>query len=162
MNKLLFQIGVILCIAGAIWISFLFLDGNRTSEELILEELNSVNIKLDLIGNDIGYYKILIPNFDKDEIYLQILDSNKNIISEHSIQTKLSVGYFDYQNGTYLVKVTNISEEPVALQIEFGNTNSKKMIPAGIIILVGVIMIIVFSFIRLKNYKIAHPDENIS
>jgi hypothetical protein len=36
------------------------------------------------------------------------------------------------------------------------------MIPAGVLILVGAITIIVISYLKIKNYKIEQPDENIS
>ena len=79
------------------------------------------------------------------------------------IQTKMSVGYFDFnEDGTHTVKVTNISKNQINLQVEFGNTNSQQMIPAGILILVGAITMIVMSYLKIKNYKIEQPDENIS
>ena len=43
------------------------------------------------------------------------------------------------QNGTYTVKVTNISKNSINMQVEFGNTNSQEMIPAGVLILVGAV-----------------------
>ena len=46
--------------------------------------------------------------------------------------------------------------------MEFGDTNSQEMIPAGILILVGAVTLVVMSFLKIKNYKMAQPDENIS
>jgi len=159
----LLKIGIILSIAGMIWISAVFLEGNRISEEFLLEPANSQSMSLDFVGNDIGYYRVFMPEFSGDEIFVQVLDIEGNVISEQSVHTKMAVGYFDYKKtGKYTLKFIDISENPINLQIEFGNTNSQKMIPSGIIVLAGVILIIFASYIKLKNYKIAHPDENIS
>ena len=75
----------------------------------------------------------------------------------------MSVGYFNFdQDGDYTLKIANISKNPIDLQIEFGNTNSKEMIPAGVLILVGAVTVIVMAFFKIKNYNIEQPDENIS
>ena len=85
------------------------------------------------------------------------------MIQEEKIQTKMSVGYFDFsKNGTYTIKITNISKNQIDVQIEFGNTNSQEMIPAGILIVVGSVIIMIMSYLKIKNYKIEQPDENIS
>ncbi len=145
-----------------IWISIVFLQGDRISDEFPLESSNSFSMNLGFVGDDIGYYKVFMPEFAGDEVFVQVLDSSDNVISEQSIHTKMSVGYFDYEKaGKYTIKITNISENQINLQVEFGDTNSQNMIPAGVVILVGSVMIIVASYMRLKNYKIEHPDENI-
>jgi predicted histidine transporter YuiF (NhaC family) len=96
-------------------------------------------------------------------IIFQILDKNQNIISEESVQTKMSVGYFNFEkSGTYTVKITNPSENQINLQVELGDANSENMILPGVMILVGAIIIIVLSYRKLKNYSIEQPDENIS
>jgi hypothetical protein len=163
LNVSIFKIGIILSIIGAVWISVVFLEGNRISEEFLLEPSSSNNIRLEFVGNDIGYYEIFMPEFSGEEVFVQVLDSNKNIISEQSVQTKMSVGYFDFdKNGEYSVRIANISENSTSLQVELGDTNSRNMIPPGVIVLVGTLMIIVASYMKLSDYKIAHPDENIS
>lgn len=158
------RIGIILCVIGMIWISIVFLEGNRVTEEFTLEPTNSHNIKVDLVGGEgIGYYKIFMPEFSSDELFIQIIDTKKNIISEQSIHTKMSVGYFDFKkNGEYSINILNISETLINLKVEFGNTNSQNMIPSGIIILVGTVLIILAAYLKLQNYKIEQPDENIS
>ena len=79
------------------------------------------------------------------------------------IQTKMSVGYFDFtEDGTYTLKATNISKNQINLQVELGNTNSQQMIPAGILILIGSVTMIIMSYMKIKNYNMAQPDENIS
>jgi predicted histidine transporter YuiF (NhaC family) len=74
----------------------------------------------------------------------------------------MSVGYFDfYEDGTHTIKVTNISKNQINLQVEFGNTESQEMTLAGILILAGAVTMIVISYLKIKNYKIEQPDENI-
>ena len=146
-----------------IWISAVFLDGDRITEEFLLESANSHSMSMDFLEEDIGYYKVFMHEFSGNEVFVQVLDSSGNVISEQSIHTKMAVGYFDYKKyGEYTLKITNISKEPIDLQIEFGDTNSQNMIPSGVLVLVGTIMIIFASYMRLKNYKITQPDENIS
>jgi len=152
-----------LSIIGMIWISLVFVEGEKITEQFLLEPSNSHKMNLDFQGNGIGYYKIFMPEYLGYEIFVQVLDNNKNIISEQTVHTKMSVGYFEFErNGKYTINVSNISKEQINMQIEFGETNSENMIPSGIMILVGVILIISISFTKLNNYKIEHPDENIS
>ena len=145
-----------------IWISFVFLQVDRISEEIVLKSSNSHDIELNFNGKGIGYYKVFMPEFGDDQVFVQILDKNQNIISEESIHTKMSVGYFDFEkSGIYTAKITNPSENQINLQIEFGDTNSENMISPGVMILVGAVMIIVSSYLKLKNYSIEQPDKNI-
>ena len=150
-------------IVGVIWISFIFVETEKIYDEILLKQSNSFESKLEFTGADIGFYKVYMPEFSGEEIFVQILDTQDNIIQEERIQTKMSVGYFDFnENGTYTVKVTNISKNLINMQVEFGNTNSQEMIPAGVLILVGAVTIIVMSYLKIKNYNMAQPDENIS
>lgn len=146
-----------------IWISFVFLQGDRILENTMLKPYSSHELWLDLNGIGIGYYKILMPEFKGEQLFVQILDKNNNIISEQSIQTKMSVGYFDFDSsGTYTMRVSNHVENQVNLQVEFGNTSSEEMTLPGILTVVGAIIILFSAYIKLKNYKIEQPDKNIS
>ena len=159
----LFKLGLVLIIVGIAWISFIFVQTEKTHNVILLKQSNSFESKLEFTGADIGFYKVYIPKFTGEEIFIQILDTQANVIQEERIQTKMSVGYFDFnEDGTYTVKATNISKNSINIQVEFGNTNSQEMIPAGVMILVGAVTIIVMSYLKLKNYNIAQPDENIS
>ena len=132
------------------------------SEEIMLKSYDSHEIKLYLHEEGIGYYKIVIPEFSGDPLFVHVLDKNHNILSEQIVQTRMSVGYFDFDHsGTYSAKITNPSKNQVNLQIELGNAQAETMIPPGIMILIGAIIIIVSSYIKLKNYNIEQPDENI-
>lgn len=159
----LFKLGLGLAVVGIIWISFIFVETEKTHDAVLLKPSNSFELNSEFTDNGIGFYKVYMPKFTNNEIFIQILDTKDNVIQEEKIQTKMSVGYFDFnENGMHTIKITNISKNPIDLKIEFGNTNSHKMIPAGILILVGTVTIIIMSYLKIKNYNIEQPDENIS
>ena len=159
----LLKIGIILSVIGVIWTSAIFIESDKISEEYTLESQHSQKIQLNFDGSGIGYYKILMPEFLKYEIFVQVLDDDKNIISEKNIETKMSVSYFDFnQGGEYTINVVNTLEHPIDIQIELGDTRVEEMIFSGIMCLGGGIIIVISSFIKLRNYKIEHPDENIT
>lgn len=151
-----------LSVIGMIWISLVFLQGDKISEEIVLKSTNSYDLELNFNGKGIGYYKVFMPEFARNQVFVQILDNNQNVISEENVQTKMSVGYFDFEkSGTYTVKITNPSENQINLQVELGDAESETMIPPGVAILVGAVMIIVSAYMKLKNYRIEQPEENI-
>ena len=163
MKASLLKLGLGLTIVGIIWISFIFVETEKTHDTILLKQSDSFELKLEFTGVDIGFYRVYMPEFSGEEVFVQILDAKDNVIREEQIQTKMSVGYFDFnEDGTHTVKITNISKNQINLQIEFGNTNSQQMIPAGVLILVGAITMIAMSYLKIKNYKIEQPDENIS
>ena len=154
---------MVLIIIGIIWIGIIFNGTEKTQEIFQIKQSNSVETKIELSDAGIGFYKIYLPEFLGEQVFIQILDIRGNIIQEEKIQTKLSVGYFDFvDGGTYTMKVTNISKNLIEAQIEFGNTSSQEMIPAGILVMIGCVTVLVMSYFKLVNYKIAHPDEKIS
>ena len=158
-----FKVGLVLVVIGMIWVSVIFNETEKNHEETTLKKSNSIESKLGFTGIDIGYYKIYMPEFTDENVFVQILDTNLNIIQEEKVNTKFSVGYFDFdKDGTYTIKVSNISEKSVDVQIEFGNTHSQKMIAPGIMILVGSLLMMLISYLKIKNYNIEQPDENIS
>jgi len=159
----LFILGLGLTIIGIVWISFIFVETEKTHDTILLKQSNSFELNSEFTGADIGFYRIYMPEFSGEEVFVQILDTKDNVIQEEEIHTKMSVGYFDFnEDGTHTVKITNISKNQINLQVEFGNTNSLQMIPAGILILVGSLIMIAMSYLKIKNYKIEQPDENIS
>jgi len=146
-----------------IWISLVFLEGEKISDEFQLESSDSHSVSLYFEGSGIGFYKIFMPEYLGHAIFVQVRDFNKNIISEQNVHTKMSVGYFKFEkSGKYTINLSNVSKDQINLQVEVGETNSQNLIPSGMIILIGAIIIITTSFLKLKNYKIEHPDENIS
>jgi hypothetical protein len=157
------KIGLAVVIIGMIWVSAVFNETEKNHETIVLEKSNSIESKLEFAENGIGYYKIYMPEFTEEKVFVQILDTNLNIIEEQKIKTKFSVSYFDFnKNGIYTIKVSNISENQVNVQIEFGDTNSDKMIVPGFMILLGSLLIMLISYLKIKNYNIEQPDENIT
>jgi hypothetical protein len=163
MKNLSLTVGLVLVIIGVIWTSLIFDETEKMHDSILLKKSNSFEVKTEFIGSDIGYYKFYMPGFSGNEIFVQVLDTKNNIIQEQKIQTKMSVGYFDFrENGIHTLKISNVLKDTVNLQIEFGNTNSQKMLPSGIMILVGAVLIMITAYFKIKNYKIEHPEENIS
>ena len=140
----------------------IFIETDKISQVLILEPQHGHKIQSNFEGEGVGYYKIFMPEFLKYKIFVQVLDDDENIISEKKIETKMSVSYFDIeQSGKYTINIVNTLEYPIDIQVELGNTGIKEMIYSGIITFGGGIIIIISSFIKLRNYRIEHPDENI-
>ena len=158
-----FKLGLVLVIGGMVWTAFIFDEAEKKYDSIILKESSSFQTKLGFSGVDIGYFKLYMPEFSGEEVFVQILDTKENVIQEEIIQTRMSVGYFDFkEDGQYAIKITNIAKNPIDIQIEFGNTNSQKMYPSGIMILVGAVTIMIMSYLKIKNYNIEQPEENIS
>ena len=148
---------------GIIWLSFVFFQGERVSEEFSIKSSDTAELEMFFEGSDIGYYKIFMPNFSRTGVFVQILDQNYNVISDGIVQTKMSVGYFDYEKeGRYSLKISNVSNDQKTIAVEFGETNSKQMVIPGVITLGGGLITTAATFIKLRNYRTAQPDENIS
>ncbi len=159
----MFKIGIVLTILGMVWLSFVFNEGDRISENFSLKSSDSAEIELYFEGKDIGYYKIFMPEFTGEGVFVQILDMNHNVISDGIVETKMAVGYFDFeQEGAYVAKVTNLSDDQMNLEVEFGDTNGRDMIMPGIVTLAGGLMIVISLYFKLRDYRIEQPDENIS
>ncbi len=157
------KIALVLVVIGMIWVSVIFNETEKNHEKILLEKSNSIESKLEFSGIGIGYYKIYMPEFENENVFVQVLDKNSNIIHEQKVNTKFSVAYFDFvKDGVYTIKVSNISENAINLQIEFGDTHSQKMQAPGLLIVLGSLMIMVISYLKIKNYNIEQPDENIS
>jgi len=160
---MLFKVGIGLTILGMVWLSIVFDEGDRVSESFSLKSSDSTKIEMNFEGKDIGFYKIYLPEFSGQGVFVQILDQNQNVISDEIVETKMSVGYFDFKvGGTYVAKITNLSNDQMNLEVEFGDTNGREMIMPGIVTLAGGLMIVIASYIKLRDYRIEQPDENIS
>jgi hypothetical protein len=137
-----------------IWLSFVFYEGDRTLENFSLKSSDSAEIQMYFEGKDIGYYKIFMPEFSGEGVFVQILDQNDNVISDGIVETKMSVGYFDFeQDGIF---------DQMNLEVELGDTNGREMIVPGIVTLSGGLIIVITLYIKLRDYRIEQPDENIS
>lgn len=147
---------------GMVWLGIIFSEGEKVSESFLLKPSGTQELGMNFVGEDIGYYKIFMPEFSGTGVFVQILDDNYNVISDGTVETKMSVGYFDFEGGNYLVKITNLSDESMNLEVEFGDTNGIDMVIPGIITLVGGLMIVFAIYRKLSDYRMAQPDENIS
>ena len=163
MKLSLFKIGIGLIILGTIWLYVVFSQGERTWDNFYLKPSDSREIDMYFEGADIAYYKIFMSEFSSDGVFVQIMDQNRNIISDGVIATKMSVGYFDFEKSeTYAIKITNLSNQQIELEVEFGETNGREMVIPGVITLAGGVMMVVSLYIKLRDYRIEQPDENIS
>jgi len=154
---------LILAVLGIVAIVIIFDNNQKAVSFATLEREETTNVNLDLRDSGIGYYKITIPNFNGQAIFVQIEDHIGNVISDKKIQTKMSVNYFNFPSGgKYTLKITNVSEKSTTVQVEFGNTDvSALRIPAGILA-IGIMLILFNVYKKLRNYSTAQPDENIS
>ena len=64
MKVSLFKLGLGLVIVGSIWISFIFNETEKTQDSFLLNQADSLEVKAKFVGNDIGYYKIYMPEFE--------------------------------------------------------------------------------------------------
>ena len=158
----LFKIGLILSIIGVVLVGYGFSEGEKISQTFLLDTEQTESLDLRLQDSGIGFYKISIPDLG-DSVFIQIVDSQHNVLADKKIETKTAVNYFDFENSNvYTLKVTNLSDHQISVQIEFGDINLSQIRYPGIVFYVVVILLMISGYRRLKNYKIAQPDENIS
>ncbi len=163
MKKLsLFKIGLILSVIGVVFVGYGFSEGEKISQTFLLDTEQTETLELRLQDSGIGFYKISVPDLG-DSVFIQIVDSQHNVLADKKIETKTAVNYFNFENSdVYTLKVTNLSDHQISVQIEFGDTNLSQIRYPGIVLFVGVVLLMISGYRRLKNYKIAQPDENIS
>lgn len=141
----------------------MWFESEKVQEIYDLSPYQTITLEIQLKDTGIGFYRILIPEFEGDTLFIQILDPSENILVDKRIETKMAVNYFDIKfDGKYVLKATNLSENLKIVEIEFGDTNSSKMRIPGIFLGIGLILMIVSTFKKLHNYRTAHPEEKIS
>ena len=162
MQLSLFKISILLIIIGASGTGIIFSDSDKLYQFMTLKQTESDELSLYFDAEDIGYYKIIIPEFDGQGVFYRIVDENYNSISKGISETKMSIRYFDVkESGIHTIILTSLSQEKMDYEIEIGSTDANKiMIPAGIMF-VGGLLLLFTSFMKLKNYRIEQPDENI-
>ena len=164
MKKLsLFQLGSLLSVIAVVWLAYSFSEAEKTFQSFTIEAQQSVDMEIELKDSGIGFYQTYMPNFDRNEVFIQILGPADSILVDKKIQTKLAVNYFDFKKGgEYTIKLTNLSNNQLNIEIEFGDSNESELQNPGIILLVGMSIVFIASYRKLKNYKMAQPDEKIS
>ena len=162
MGLSIFKISILLIIMGASGTGIFFSEADRTSELMSLKQTESDQISMFFEENDIGYFTITNPEFQGQGVYFRIVDENFDTISKGIAETKMSIRYFDAkESGIYTIVLTNLAQEKMNYEIEIGSTNALIIsIPAGVMF-VGGLLLLFSSYMKLKNYRIAQPDENI-
>ena len=162
MRLSLFKISILLIIIGASGTGIIFSESDKTEQFTTLKQTESDDFFLYFEAGDIGYYKIIIPEFDGQGVFYRIVDEDYDTISKGISETKMSIRYFDVkESGIHTMILTNLSEKKMNYEIEIGSTDAIRiMIPAGIMFVGGVLLLLT-SFMKLKNYRMEQPDENI-
>ena len=162
MRLTLFKISILLIIIGASGTGVVFSEAERVAEIMLLKQNESDDISMFFEANDIGYHKVTIPEFEGQGVFYRIVDENYDTISKGIVETKMSIRYFDVkETGVYTMVMTNLAQEKMNYEVEIGSTNAIIIsIPAGVMF-VGGLLLLFASYIKLKNYRIAQPDENI-
>ena len=162
MRLSIFKISILLIIIGASGTGIIFSEADRTSELMSLKQTESDQISMFFEENDIGYFTITNPEFQGQGVYFRVVDENFDTISKGIAETKMSIRYFDVkESGIYTIVLTNLAQEKMNYEIEIGSTNAIIIsIPAGVMF-VGGLLLLFSSYMKLRNYRIAQPDENI-
>ncbi len=163
MKVSMFRIGLALVIIGVVWISLVFAEAEKTHITTLLKQSESAEMGMGFSGTGIAFYRIHMPEFAGDEVFVQVRDPANNVMQEQMVQTRMLVGYFEFDaDGRHSVILTNISGDPIVLEADLGETDSQEMMPAGIMILAGSAAMMVMAYLRITAYSTEQPDENIS
>ena len=162
MRLSLFKISILLVIIGSSGTGIIFSESDKSYQFMTLKQTESDELSLYFEAGDIGYYKITIPEFQGQGIFYRIVDEKYDTVSKGISETKMSIRYFDVkESGIHTIILTSLSQEKMDYEIEIGSADVNKiMIPAGIMF-VGGLLLLLTSFMKLKNYRIEQPDENI-
>tara|TARA_B110000014_G_C20083284_1_gene566316 strand:+ start:915 stop:1406 length:492 start_codon:yes stop_codon:yes gene_type:complete len=158
----LFKISILLIIIGASGTAIIFSEANRSSQFMSLKQTESDEITVYFKMGDIGYHKITILEFEGQGVFYRIVDEKYDTISKGISETNMSIRYFDVkESGMYTLVLTNLAQEEMNYDVEIGSTNAINIsIPAGVMF-VGGLLLLFTAYMKLKNYRIEQPDENI-
>jgi len=163
MGYSLFQIGLAITVIGIGSCAYVFTEGQKATEQFGLEPAQTKSAGQHLMGADTGFFRVYSPNFSGEAVFVQVLDPDGNIIADKKIETRMAINYFEIgQDGIFTVKATNLSGDPAYFEIEYGQTGAGQLRYPGTAILAGVVIMVMASYRRLKDYSMAQPDENIS
>ena len=162
MRLTLFKISILLVIIGASGTGIIFSEAERTLQSMLLKQIESDEISQYFEAGDIAYHKISIPEFEGQGVFYRIVNEDYDTISKGIAETKMSIRYFDVkESGAYTIILTNLAQEKMNYEVEIGSTNAIMIsMPAGVMF-VGGLLLLFTSYIKLKNYRTEHPDENI-
>ena len=158
-----YKIGLVLVFIGSPWLWIVFSGSEKISYSADLDVKETTTRSLDFTKKGYGFYTILIPNYAKHIVFVQILDPHGNVIDSKKIETKMSVNYFEFRyDGKYTMRVTNTSEKSVEIVIGFGDTKISELIVPMLLAFLGVGFIAFSGYRRMSSQSTAQPDENIS
>jgi len=153
-----FRISLIVIAIGSIWTGIVFSSSIKSSEKFDLDKMSSVSMSLPLDGKGIGFYKIFSDQYN-NSILVKILDMHGNYLDMKTITNKETVNYFIFdRTGEYTLELTNLSTNPVQLTVEFGDTRYQGFGISSSIVLVGVCLLILVGYMKLKNHITAQPE----
>ncbi|TLX95218.1 MAG: hypothetical protein E6K91_03595 [Thaumarchaeota archaeon] len=158
-----FKIGLVLVMVGSIWIGILFSMTAKNSNSFLLDKSESESISLNLHGPGLGFYVISINGYSENALIAKVLDSHGNYYDVKKITNKVTVNYFQFdQTGKFILEVTNISDKPLRLTAELGDTKVHEITIPSVIVLMGAILLTFSGYRKLRNYITAQPDEKSS
>ena len=162
MKLTLFKISLLLIVIGASGTGIVFSEADRSFQIMSLKQTESDEISMYFEIDDIGYHKISIPEYDGEGVFYIIVDDDYNTVDKGIAETKMSIRYFDVrETGVYTIILTSLAQENMNYEVELGSTNALIIsIPAGVMF-VGGLLLLFTSYMKLKNYRIAQPDEKI-
>ena len=162
MRLSIFKISILLIAIGASGAGVIFSEADRSLQLMSLKQTESDEISMYFEKNDIGYYRITISEFQGQGVFFRIVDENYDTVSKGIAETKMSIRYFDTkESGIYSIVLTNLAQEKMNYEVEIGSTNALIIsIPTGVMF-VGGLLLLFTSYMKLKNYRIAQPDENM-
>ena len=162
MKLTLFKISLLLIVIGASGTGIVFSEADRSFQIMSLKQTESDEISMYFEIDDIGYYKISIPEYDGEGVFYRIVDDGYNTVDKGIAETKMSIRYFDVkETGVYTIILTSLAQKNMNYEVELGSTNALIIsIPAGVMF-VGGLLLLFTSYMKLKNYRIAQPDEKI-
>ena len=162
MRLTLFKISILLIIIGASGTGVIFSEAERSVKFMSLKQTEFDEMSLYFEVGDVGYHKITIPEFEGQGVFFRIVNEDYDTISKGIAETKMSIMYFDVkESGTHTIILTNLAQEKMDYEVEIGSTNSLMIsMPAGVMF-VGGLLLLFTSYMKLKNYRIEHPDEKI-
>jgi hypothetical protein len=162
MKLTLFKISLLLIVIGASGAGIVFSEADRSFQIMSLKQTESDEISMYFEIDDIGYHKISIPEYDGKGVFYRIVDDGYNTVDKGIAETKMSIRYFDVrETGVYTIILTSLAQENMNYEVELGSTNALIIsIPAGVMF-VGGLLLLFTSYMKLKNYRIAQPDEKI-
>ena len=135
---------------------------DKISEIFILKATQTGIYEIYLNGEDIGFYKISVRELG-ESVFAQILNPQGNIISDKKLETRLAINYFDIkESGTYMIKITNLNKHNLIVEMEMGQINISELRNPGIVLMIGIMLMTLSGYRKLKNYNIAQPEEKIS